>query len=80
MTILLDTSVIIDALNFRRGRHEVLQQYRQAGNNLACCVISLAEVYAGMMPHEAQATDEFFQGLECIEINQEIARSGGLLK
>jgi predicted nucleic acid-binding protein len=80
MNILLDTSVIIDALNSRRGRRELIEQHNQAGDNLACCVISMAEVYAGMMPHEAGATDRFFQGLECIEISQEIARKGGLLK
>jgi predicted nucleic acid-binding protein len=33
-----------------------------------------------MMPNEAEATDEFFQGLECIEISQEIARKAGCLK
>ena len=80
MIILLDTSVIIDALNYKRGRREFLAQRNQAGDILACCVISVAEVYAGMMPNEAEATNEFFQGLECIEISQEIARKAGCLK
>lgn len=80
MTILLDTSVIIDSLRSRRARREFLEQRANDGDVLACCVISVAEVYAGMMPHEAEATDVFFQGLECIEVGQEIARTGGLLK
>jgi len=80
MIILLDTSVIIDALNYKRGRREFLAQRNQAGDILACSAISVAEVYAGMMPHEAEATDEFFQGLECIEISEEIARQAGCLK
>jgi len=80
MIILLDTSVIIDALRYRRGRREFLEQRSQAGDILACCVISVAEVYAGMMPSEAEATEEFFQGLECIEITEEIARKAGGLK
>src|SRR5712692_468737 len=80
MIIVLDTSVIIDALRYRRGRREFLQQRGQAGDILACCVISVAEVYAGMMPIEAAATDEFFQGLECIEVSYEIAREAGGLK
>ena len=80
MTILLDTSVIIDALNYKRGRHDLIKSYEESGDTLACSAINVAEVYAGMKPHEAQATDAFFQRLECIEINENIARMGGLLK
>ena len=80
MIILLDTSVIIDALRYRRGRRELLEQRGQQGDILACSVISVAEVYAGMLPGESGATEEFFQGLECIEVNQEIARQAGGLK
>lgn len=80
MIILLDTSVIIDALRYRCGRRELLEQHDQQGDTLTCCVISIAEVYAGMKPNETQATDDFFQGLECIEVTVEIARqAGGLI-
>lgn len=80
MTILLDTSVIIDALRIRRGRPEFLDLRKQAGDSFACSAVSVAEVYAGMRPGEASATDEFLEGLECIEVTQEIARQAGTLK
>ncbi len=80
MTILLDTSVIIDSLRYRRGRREFLDQRAQEGDFLACCVISVAEVYAGMMPSEAAATELFLQGLECIDVSYNIARKAGGLK
>ncbi len=80
MKILLDTSVIIDALRKKRGRHEFLNLSRQAGDTHACSAVSVAEVYAGMRPKEAVATKEFLEGLECIEVTQEIARQAGSLK
>lgn len=80
MTILLDTSVMIDALRYRRGRREFLEQRSKQGDILTCSVISVAEVYAGMKPNEADATDDFFQGLECIEVTRELARRAGGLK
>ncbi len=80
MIILLDTSVIIDALRIRRGRREFLDQRNQAGDTLACSAVSVAEVYAGMRPNEAAATEEYIENLVCIEVTQEIARTAGSLK
>lgn len=80
MTILLDTSVIIDVLRIRRGRHELLGLRKQAGDTLACSAVTVAEVYAGMRPGEAAATERFLEGLECIEVTREIARRAGSLK
>jgi predicted nucleic acid-binding protein len=80
MTILLDTSVIIDALRKRQGRHGFLELRRQAGDTLTCSAVNVAEVYAGMRPHEAAATEEFLEDLECIEVTHDIARQAGSLK
>ncbi len=80
MTILLDTSVIIDALRAQHGRLEFLGLRKQAGDTLACSTVSAAEVYAGMRPSEVTATEEFLETLECIEVTQNIARRAGRLK
>ena len=80
MIILLDTSVIIDALNYKRGRREFLDLSKQAGDTHACSAVSVAEVYAGMRPNEAAATEAFIESLECIEVTQDIARRAGSLK
>jgi predicted nucleic acid-binding protein len=58
-TYLLDTSVIIDALNNRRQRRELLLDLLKQGNLLACCSVDVTEVYAGMRPKEEPATEEF---------------------
>ena len=51
-TYLLDTSVIIDVLNGKRGRDAVLRSLLLEGDPLACCPINVTEVYAGMHSHQ----------------------------
>ena len=63
-TYLLDTSVIIDALNNKRSRHGLLLDLPRQGHLLACCPINVAEVYAGLLPKEESATEEFLRTLE----------------
>ena len=45
---LLDTSVIVDALNGKRGRNEFLAGLLGERNLLSCCSINVTEVYAGL--------------------------------
>ena len=80
MTILLDTSVIIDALRRRHGRPEFLGTLLGAGHDLACCAISVAEVYSGMRPEEVLATGRFFDDLLYVEMSREAARNAGELR
>ena len=55
--ILLDTNVIVDAINGKRGRAQFLENLVLRRNLLACCSINVTEVYAGMHPHEARKTE-----------------------
>src|SRR5271157_1621922 len=80
MTILLDTCVIIDALLRRRGRWELLRTLKREGHSLACCAITIAEVYSGMRPEEARVTSEFFDNLRYVETSREAARNAGELR
>lgn len=77
---LLDTSVIIDVLNGRKEREQLLERLLNQGHLLACCAINVAEVYAGLRPKEENRTRAFLESLEYLEINWEIARQAGLLK
>ena len=79
-TYLLDTSVIIDALNGKRGRRELLLTLVKLGHLLACCPINVTEVYAGMRPKEEAATEEFLRSLEYYHLSWPVARMAGLLK
>lgn len=77
---LLDTSVIVDALNARRDRRELLANLLRHGNALTCCTINVIEVYSGMRPHEEPATAEFLGSLGYYEVTRLIARSAGRLR
>jgi len=77
---LLDTSVIIDALNGKRGRREFLLGLVRQGHLLACCPINVTEVYVGLRPKEEAATEEFLRSLEYYHLTWPVARLAGLLK
>ena len=77
---LLDSSVVIDVLNGKRGRDALLRNLLREGHLLACCPIQIIEVYAGMRPHEQARIEEVFDSLEYYEITGDVATAAGLLK
>jgi predicted nucleic acid-binding protein len=77
---LLDTSVIIDTLNNKRGRGELLTGLAEQGHLLACCSINVTEVYAGMRQDEEAITGELLQSLQFYPVTFPIARLAGILK
>jgi predicted nucleic acid-binding protein len=77
---LLDTTVIIDAINGKRGRDQILDDLLAQRNLLACCSINVTEVYAGMRPHEMTLTEAFLRSLKFYEVTWDIARQAGELK
>lgn len=77
---LLDTSVIIDVLNQKRGRWQLLASLVESGDTLACSVLTVTEVYAGIRPKEMALTERFLEGLEQYELDSNLARFAGLLK
>lgn len=79
-TYLLDTTVIIDALNGKRSRDTLLKQLVREGHLLACTSIQVTEVYAGVRPHEEAVTEELLRSLEYYEVTWQIAREAGALK
>jgi predicted nucleic acid-binding protein len=79
-TYLLDTNVIIDILNDKKGRRALLLDLLNQGHVLACCPINVSEIYAGLRPKEEAATEEFLQSLQYFDITWPVARQAGLLK
>lgn len=74
--VLFDTDVLIDLL---RGKQETFAQVMTfvPGARLFCSVITVAEIYAGMFPHEKNKTEELLQALQKIPITEEIASLAG---
>ena len=79
-TLLLDTSVIIDAINEKKNRRQFLRALVEQGNVLACCPINVTEVYAGMRPKEEAQTTRFLSSLDYYPITFPVARLAGELK
>src|SRR5688572_16374548 len=78
--LLLDTTLIIDVLNEKRNRRQLLRELVASGHRLACCPINVTEVYAGMRPKEQPETDRFLSSLEYYPISFPAARLAGELK
>lgn len=79
-TYLLDTSVIIDVLNGKKNRGQILKELLQQGHLLACCSINVTEVYAGLRPPEETRTRALLESFHYFSIVWPVARLAGLLK
>ena len=77
MTYLLDSSVLIDALNDRNGRPQFLAHLSQEDILLACCAVNVTELYMGMRPGEEAKTEKFLRSLEFYPVTWEIAQLAG---
>jgi len=79
-TYLLDTTVIIDALNDKRNRRQLLRELTATGNILACSPINITEVYAGLRPKEEEGTARFLHTLQLYPMTWPVIELAGLLK
>jgi predicted nucleic acid-binding protein len=81
MTVFLpDTSVLIDTLNRQPERTRLLRTLVSQGHSLACCAITVGEIYAGMRPAEAPLTSQFFSTLVWLETSFAVAQRAGALR
>jgi predicted nucleic acid-binding protein len=76
-TCLLDSGIIIDALNGKRGRRELIDQLIQDGADMACCSINVTEVYAGLRLGEEAKTERLLRSLKFYPVTWEIAKQAG---
>jgi predicted nucleic acid-binding protein len=65
--LLLDTTVLIDALRGRPAADR-LRFARRAGDEPWTCAISVEEVWRGALPHEAPTIRRLLRGLRCAPI------------
>ncbi len=79
MTYLLDSTVLIDALNNRNGRPQLLIQFSEQDILLACCAINVTELYIGMRHGEEARTEKLIRSLEFYPITAEVAKLAGNL-
>lgn len=80
MRLLLDTSVLLDALRPRPGRRAWLAEMVRRGYSLETSAVNVAEVYSGMHAAEERETKEFLEALLCHPLNCRTAQSAGRLR
>lgn len=79
-TCLLDSGIIIDALNGKRGRPELIEQLIRDGAEMACCPVNVTGIYAGLRAGEEARTERFLRSLKFYPITWDVAKkAGGLL-
>lgn len=78
--LILDTTVLIDALRYRNERRSFLATLVASGLELATSTINVAEVYGGIRPGEEQATRAFLSLLDWIPVTAAIAERAGALQ
>ena len=78
--IILDTTVLIDALRNRNQRRALLAGLVASGQDLATSAMCIAEVYSGLRPGEEHATQAFLAGIDWIPVTPAIAMRAGNLK
>ena len=78
-TCLLDSGILIDALNGKRGRREIVDQLVESGAEMACCSINVTEIYAGLRPGEEAKTERLLRSLKFYPVTWEIAKHAGEL-
>src|ERR1022692_665608 len=79
-TFLLDTTFILDVLNDRRGRADLMERMILEQHTLACCAINVAEVYVGLRAPGAAKTETLLRQLAYVPIRWEAAKLAGDLK
>jgi predicted nucleic acid-binding protein len=79
-TYLLDTNIIIDAINNKRNRSGNLVSLAERGHTLACSSVNVAEVYANVRPKEEQKTADLLRSLQFYPITFPVSELAGRLK
>jgi predicted nucleic acid-binding protein len=78
VTVLVDSDVLIEVS--RERNHDILFQWTQlaeSGSAILCSPVSSAELWAGALPREYEATAKLFRTLLCIPIDYETGRQAG---
>lgn len=75
--MLLDTTVLIDALRGRPGVLERLVRVQQAGDLPFTCAVNVEEVFRGLRASEADAAESLFRGIRIAPLGSAEGRRAG---
>jgi len=78
--VLVDTDVLINFLRGKLQAKEFLLTQLSNSVPILCSVITVAEIFAGMRPHELEKTGALLDNLEIIPVTRDIAEKAGHYK
>lgn len=78
-SILLDTDILINLLRGNRAARDFIADNLEE-NELLCSVITVAEIWAGMRPHEELSTSRLVDSLKVVDVNRTMAMKAGSFK
>ena len=78
-SILLDTDILINLLRGNPAARDFIADNLEK-NELLCSVISVAEIWVGMRPHEEQATRRLVDSLRIVDVSRSVAEKAGNFK
>jgi len=79
VSVLVDSDVLIEVS--RERNHDILIKWTQlaeSGRAILCSPVSSAELWAGALPREDEATAKLFSSLLCVQIDYETGRQAGV--
>ena len=79
MTVVVDTSVLIEVLRGDERAQALLTTAIADGERIVGSVLSRVEVLAGMRPHEERETRHLFDSLEWLVVDADLADRAGEL-
>lgn len=79
MTILVDTSVLIDHLRGNQAAREAVEVAVRRGERIVCSVVTRVEVLAGVRPGEEVPTRRLLDQVEWIPVTTVLAEEAGML-
>jgi predicted nucleic acid-binding protein len=80
MTLLVDTTVLIDILRGRYDRRRLLADLAQRGHSLTISSINVAEVFAGLRPKEEKDAERMLDIFLVYSLTTSLARRAGVLQ
>lgn len=79
MTVLVDTSILIDHLRGNTDARQALRTAADSGQRVAASVVTKVEALAGMRPTEVTRTRRLLDIIDWIDVDEAIAEQAGTL-
>jgi predicted nucleic acid-binding protein len=75
-----DTGILIDVLNGRANRKSLLLDIAARGHSLACCAVTVAELYSGLHQNELDQALRLLSALIWVDTTPAVAKRAGEIR